>query len=76
MQGMCYFWKKHVPARNAPVVVLAGSSGNKRMSLPKIEEPLGFPCEANPYEMNLYMRSRFYRENLDQTGKCHCKVAF
>ena len=28
---------KKVPARNAPVVVLAGSSGNARMSLPKLK---------------------------------------
>ena len=58
---MLFLKKKKAPARNAPVVVRAGSSENRRMSLLEIEEPSDPPLKTNPYEMSLLQR-----KNTDQ----------
>ena len=41
--GYVFFLEKKAPARNAPVVVLGGSSENRRMSLPEIEKTPRIP---------------------------------
>ena len=79
IHGTCYSTKK-TPARNAPLVVLAGSSGNKRRSFPKTEQAPRIPLwkqilvKWTYYKGN--MKSKFYCENLDPTDKCLWKSLF
>ena len=78
--GHLLFLKTKAPAKNAPVVVRARSSENRRMFLPNIEEPLGAPFWKQILMKWIYykgkMKSQFYSENLDQTGKYHGESTF
>ena len=71
------FLKKKAPARNAPVVVRARSSENRRMFLPNIEETPRSTLWKQILMKWVYHKgkteSRFYHENFDPTGKYHCK---
>ncbi len=70
--GYVLFLEKKAPARNAPVVVRGGSSENKRMSPPKIEEP-----PRNTLWKQIIMKLIYYKEtkiirystNLDPNNK-------
>ena len=74
------FLKKKAPARNAPVVVRARSSENRRMFLPNIEETPRSTLWKQILMKWVYhkgkTKSRFYHENFDPTGKYHCKSTF
>ena len=78
--GSMLFLRKKAPARNAPVVVRARSSENRRMFLPSIEETprstlwkqilMKWVCHKGK------TKNRFYHENFDPTCKYHCKSTF
>ena len=77
---MLFLKKKTAPARNAPVVVRARSSENRRMFLQNIEETPRSTLWKQILMKWVYHKgkteNRFYHENFDPTCKYHCKFIF